>query len=129
MIDIDPNTDGLPGIEQLRVIVGKVVEIVRPEHDRNIDVRRSRPGLVSDESAVDPEASAGHDPAHDPMPELKCVEDDATPISEGCGGDKAFVDLLERRGVQPLWEVPRPVFEGRDHALLPMRASISSTWA
>ncbi len=53
------------------------------------------------------------------MPELECVEDDATPINEWCGGDKAFVDLFERRRVQPLWEVPGPVFEGRDHALLP----------
>lgn len=27
MIDIDPNTDGLPGIEQLRVIVGAVMTV------------------------------------------------------------------------------------------------------
>ena len=27
MIDIDPNTDGLPGIEQLRVIVGAAMTV------------------------------------------------------------------------------------------------------
>lgn len=27
MIDIDPNTNGLPGIEQLRIIVGSVMTI------------------------------------------------------------------------------------------------------